>query len=205
MQGKASSSRRIDEQIWKTLWNIKAVPKVKAFLRKAVPNILPVMRNLTMNRVTPNPICSICGMEAETVDHCLLLCEWTNIVWFGSSLSYQVDRRSITTFDAWLLEVLNKTGGNKMKKSRIATKIAYVCWQIWKQRCAIVHGKEQMRINEVIRNDECLAEEWIMEVGVREEDKGERGNGPEKDLIVVNSKRSGKEKMGEKRIDQGRE
>lgn len=41
------------------------------------------------------------------------------------------------------------------------TKVAYLCWQIWKRRCAIIHGQERANAIEVINYSESCANEWM--------------------------------------------
>lgn len=156
----ASTSESIDNDIWRKIWNVKAAPKVVNFLRKATLNILPVWNNLHKRKIVSDPICRICGEEAETVEHCLLLCSWTMAIWFGCNLNYKVNRKDITTFDKWLTKILSMAGGDRESKEVTATRIAYTCWQIWKSRSSMIHGKEQVRIIEVINLAQILADEW---------------------------------------------
>lgn len=37
--------------------------------------------------LSPPPMCEICGEFQETTEHFLLLCSWTSVVWYGSSLN----------------------------------------------------------------------------------------------------------------------
>lgn len=132
-------------------------------MRKAILNFLPVMRNLSCKWVVREPLCALCGAEEEKVEHCLLCCEWTKGVWHGSSLSYQIGKRRITTFDKWLLSVLMGVGKSLTEKKRVATMVAYYCWQFWKQRCATIYGQSQIQVENTIKTAELLSEEWILQ------------------------------------------
>ena len=46
--------------------------------------------------------CPMCGEGNETIEHVLLLCEWTKGVWFSSCLGLRLDKNNITIFDVWL-------------------------------------------------------------------------------------------------------
>ena len=82
----ATCSTIIDKELWKTCWKINTPPKVRTFIWKALKNILPLAANLKNRHITHTGVCKVCGLEEETLEHCLLLCPWTACTWFGSAL-----------------------------------------------------------------------------------------------------------------------
>ncbi|OMO87766.1 reverse transcriptase [Corchorus capsularis] len=80
-------------------------------------------------------------------------------VWFGSCLNYQIDRRRITTFDVWIFEVLNMKGVRESVRIELQAIIAFICWQIWKARCAACFEKKGLCVEHVI----YVAEKAVLE------------------------------------------
>lgn len=46
-------------------------------------------------------ICPICHKEDETIEHALLLCDWTRPVWYGSQLQV-FERDGLASIQKWL-------------------------------------------------------------------------------------------------------
>ncbi|KAL6218517.1 hypothetical protein ACLB2K_011727 [Fragaria x ananassa] len=103
----ATSSHSIDKWIWKSIWAIKTLSKIRLFLWRVLCNAGPTLHNLCKRKLTRSPLCPICESEEETFEHITLLCPWVQAIWFGSSLGLRIDRTSITTIDSWLLKSLD--------------------------------------------------------------------------------------------------
>lgn len=76
-----TTSHQIDPHIWKLIWNSVVQPKIKFFLWSACNNALPTSDDLYRRKIVPAPTCPLCNLEAETVEHTLLLCPWTAYIW----------------------------------------------------------------------------------------------------------------------------
>ncbi|VVA39935.1 PREDICTED: Reverse mRNAase zinc-binding domain, partial [Prunus dulcis] len=98
-------------------------------------NGLATKANLFRRKIGTSPCCPICGDESESVEHMLLLCHWVEPIWFGSYLNLRIDKRTITTFDKWLLSLSLSLKENSGDKDNIMTSVGYMCWYIWKMRC----------------------------------------------------------------------
>lgn len=109
----ASSSSRIDKRVWKVIWQINILQKIKIFLWKAVQNIIPVRENLAKRRVVNSGLCPLCEQGNETMEHALLLCQWTRPIWFGSQIQCVPDPMRITSLANWFLEKIDSFQGSK--------------------------------------------------------------------------------------------
>lgn len=70
-----SSSIQPSEPIWKRLWTLKTVPKLRFFLWSVYHNALPTKTNLFNRHISPDPTCTLCSQRApESIEHLLLLC-----------------------------------------------------------------------------------------------------------------------------------
>ncbi|CAL9013279.1 unnamed protein product [Prunus brigantina] len=156
---KASGSHVVSTKVWKLIWCSSLTPKIKNFLWRAVKGCLPTRSLLFRRHLGLSPMCQICETELETIEHLLLSCKWTSSVWFGSVLSYRVDRQSITTIDEWLLGVTSKLA--KENFNWVWFHISFLCWSLWRSRCAFVFEGKTVCPKQTIAWGKSLAVELL--------------------------------------------
>lgn len=102
---------------------------------QALPNSIPTGANLFMRRLSHSPIYHLCGLFPEMVEHMLLLCPWTRVVWFCCPFGYSPDLASISTLDSWLTSFLSSTFVDGDKRDWGVSFFMFCSWEIWKARC----------------------------------------------------------------------
>lgn len=112
---------------------------MKMFLWKLCNNSLPVKENLRKRKVLPSGGCLFCHSEMETVEHSLLLCDWTRMVWLASQIQCVPNKDHITRMDQWLLRKAEE--GHRDKETKVFYQISIACflWTIWKERSQAFH------------------------------------------------------------------
>ncbi|KAI5334603.1 hypothetical protein L3X38_024736 [Prunus dulcis] len=88
-----------------------------------------------MRRLSHSPICHLCSLFPEMVEHMLLLCPWTRAVWFCCPFGYSLDLASISTMDSWLTGFLSSTFVDGDKRDWGVSLFMFCSWEIWKARC----------------------------------------------------------------------
>ena len=73
-------------------------------------------------------------MHKETIEHALLLCSWTSLVWFGSQLSCTPNLFNITRADLWLQHLMENMKGNSQEIDYNLSFVANILRMIWKDR-----------------------------------------------------------------------
>lgn len=96
------SSHQISVTVWKWIWHISSLPKIQNFLWRACSNALATKANLHHRYLSLSPICPLCQLALETIEHVLFVCPWTSAVWFGHPLGIKILPASITSFDRWI-------------------------------------------------------------------------------------------------------
>ncbi|CAL2235432.1 unnamed protein product [Prunus armeniaca] len=135
-------SHQVEKKLWKSIWNMKVIPKIKLFFWRALTNSLPTLRNLFHRRIRANPVCSFCNSSDESAEHAILLCPWTACVWFGIPLNYCVNAQSVTSFDRWLQGVTACLALFEGRNKEVLVLVGITCWEIWKERCsALFEGR----------------------------------------------------------------
>lgn len=135
----AHSSHRVNTIVWKTIWSIDVPPKIMNFLWRILVNALPSYHNLHRRKITPSPLCPICDLFPESIEHLFLQCSGVVCAWFASELNYKVDLQSIDTFDKWCKNIICIMENRNASKEEFLTKIAFFLWEIWKARNAFVY------------------------------------------------------------------
>ena len=62
--------------LWKYLWKSDVTTKVKFFLWACNSEAIPTKRALWARKCNPSPLCPVCDVEVETIEHMLVLCLW---------------------------------------------------------------------------------------------------------------------------------
>ncbi|CAA0817639.1 Unknown protein [Striga hermonthica] len=91
---------------------------------------------LYKRKVTAEPYCHRCKADfSETIEHILFLCPKARQVWFGSYFGYKIRAEQFDTLDRWLEQIFTLKEIPASEKKEILTKIAFICWNLWKSRC----------------------------------------------------------------------
>lgn len=68
-KGECSCARQ--SNVWKQLWKMNVPNAMKVFMWWACNNALPTKANLIKMKIVINPLCPICELEPETMEHIL--------------------------------------------------------------------------------------------------------------------------------------
>ncbi|XP_062024556.1 uncharacterized protein LOC133740634 [Rosa rugosa] len=94
-------SHSVSTFTWKWIFNIHTLPKIRLFFWRAFHNILATKAALFKRHITQSPICPICNLYPESVEHVLFTCPWVVAAWFAHPVGYKVPMQAITSVDDW--------------------------------------------------------------------------------------------------------
>ncbi|XP_043725962.1 uncharacterized protein LOC122672566 [Telopea speciosissima] len=159
----ASSSRVrrwecIPDSVWKRLWSIDTLPKIKSFLWRSCNEALAMGENLVSGKIHIDPCCLRCGSAVESIDHLLFECTFARSVWFGSPLQFSpptdvpclVDW--IQSWDVWFRE-------DKRVAKIALSRASFLCWYLWRARNELVFSGKAWSPADIIQ----LAENAFIE------------------------------------------
>lgn len=129
------------------------------FLWCACTNSLPVRTNLVQRGCSEDPICTLCGEEAETTGHMLLYCREVQPVWYASGLHIDLQQRQFATFQDFLRTTIEK------HPMRNIALLAYIAWEIWKRRNTSIFDGKKTQFLEVIKR---ATHRWLEDEQSRE-------------------------------------
>jgi hypothetical protein len=117
---------------WKAIWAIKAPNKMNIVLWRFAHDCLPSGLQLRRRNIPTNPACVHCGRE-ESVEHCLLFCQFASEVWSHVKKCFDIHlcRRNFRSPKQWLFGFIDRAS---MQQS---TVLAIMVWHIWEARNAV--------------------------------------------------------------------
>ena len=105
-KSKPSSSNIVNKIVWNVIWGLVVPSKIKKIIWRVCNNALPVGDALWRRNVIESHVCAIFNKKVETIEHMLLLCEWTRGFWFEGCCGMKIEKIGISSFDKWLLGVI---------------------------------------------------------------------------------------------------
>ena len=130
------SSSVNDSEVWKRLWKLPVIPKVRVFWWRVLRGILPDYRTLTRRHIMENNTCGICKAESETLMHALIECSHARLFWETAKemLLVKLPRLHPLT---WARDVLCESSFDQ----RDSPVIVSVMYSIWTSRNNLTHGE----------------------------------------------------------------
>lgn len=131
--GKVTSLSPLERNLWSNLWKLKTVPKIKHFIWKALAGALAVSDRLQYRGIQIDPMCKICGTEAETICHVLFTCPIARQTW---DLSHIPPPRTGFSCNSVFLNLHHLLACimNPNISSNVSHAFPWILWHIWKTR-----------------------------------------------------------------------
>ncbi|KAF7833094.1 reverse transcriptase [Senna tora] len=128
---RPSSSFSTPKVVWNGIWKLNSTSKVKSFMWRDCGGALPTREDLFSQKCSSSPLCQICSLFPEIIEHCLLLCGWVRKLWSSSPFNLKVSNFFVSRFDVWFGDLLSI----EMRRSGVSLElVAFACWEVWKAR-----------------------------------------------------------------------
>nr|XP_023875263.1 uncharacterized protein LOC111987752 [Quercus suber] len=119
--------------LWKKVWHLNLLEKIRIFAWRACMNALPTKQNLRVRGVNTDDSCPLCGQGPENTMHALFNCDCSKLVWnFWVGRLVFLDGRALDVIDV-ALHVIRL--GNPMDLETLFV----TAWYIWFSRNQFVH------------------------------------------------------------------
>ena len=123
-----SSSMDGMSKVWKEIWKIKTPNKIRHFIWRAAHDSLPTKQNLRHQHVPVEASCSLCDEHAESLIHCLWLCDHAQAVRKSDSCFARYYRKQYQSFLELLGEVMCTGSGFHV------ALFFTISWCLWQRR-----------------------------------------------------------------------
>ena len=132
--GVGSSDGVSGQQIWKKIWQLHVLSKIKIFGWRACQDILPIRVNLVRQKIITEKGCQCyIGVPKSTI-HAIWECGVAQDVWAGYVIRLQKCTTDFPDIVALFEYVLDRFSIAEMEVFLVQA------WFIWNQRNAIIHG-----------------------------------------------------------------
>ena len=142
------------------IWKVRVPPKVAFFAWEASWGKVLTQEQLQRRGFSLANRCFLCLSEEETVDHLLLHCVKTRVLWNLLFSLFGISWTLSCTVKATLL------GWNEVfvgKRRKRAWKMAPLCifWSIWKERNRLAFGNEELSLQRLKYSFVCNLWSWV--------------------------------------------
>lgn len=151
------TSYQIPTQLWRNVWGLNMVPKVKHFIWKVLHGALATTEALFKRKCSRTPLCRVCNEDVESLEHLLFFCPWVTACWFGCPLNLIFDQRFVGSALRWSELMLGRNGG--LSDDGKALLVA-MCWEIWKSRCDFVFNGTKVDPQKTVDKAVCLVNDF---------------------------------------------
>ncbi|XP_043703872.1 uncharacterized protein LOC122653966 [Telopea speciosissima] len=163
---RATSSHRhawedIPSEVWKRIWNIKTLPKVKNFLWICCANGIASGENFMKRHIPIDPSCTRCGHNPESVNHLLFLCPRARAAWFGSNLTVGIPANGPFTLAQLLLHWPSLNFHDKRYSEDLMCLLSFICWNIWLARNDLVFCIKGWTPEDIISRAQASSTEFL--------------------------------------------
>jgi hypothetical protein len=120
-----SSSSQGQGDLWKRLWSLKVVPKVRVFWWRVMRGIVPDFSTLTRRHVRDNRTCLVCKTTSETLLHALAECHHARMFWTQARDILNVKLPKLHPV-RWTADILTESWWSPEERAKVIT----VMWSI---------------------------------------------------------------------------
>lgn len=141
-------------EIKKKIWSIQTVPKMKAFIWKAVSDAIPVVDLTAKRGISIDTRCQICGQEGESVNHVLFSCSLARQIWAMSCFPCPAGG-----FD---IHYLLRSSKCSLIPLDIRRLFPWLLWFMWKNRNDLFFEGKVYLATEVVIKAREEADQWFL-------------------------------------------
>ncbi|XP_073353887.1 uncharacterized protein [Aegilops tauschii subsp. strangulata] len=152
-EGQVTESSVSKHQLWKSLWSLKVVPKVRVFWWRVLRGILPDECTLKFQHIQDISLCKLCKAKNEDLEHALIHCSHSQRFWEEARqlLDIKLPRLHPST---WATDILCDARFSTRERASMISMM----WSIWTSRNQWTHEGDKLDpANSVRLTREALA------------------------------------------------
>ena len=128
--------------VWRRIWGLSVLNKVKNFLWRACKEALPIKTNLVCRKVLTEDICCHCNLKAEDRLHALWDCANLSAIWEADTLWLFCRSKKLTNF--------YELASFMMENGRNPELFAVLAWTIWSRRNQLRTNNKPFPLTQVL-------------------------------------------------------
>jgi hypothetical protein len=135
-EGTITETSITDQHMWKSLWKIPVMPKVRVFWWRVLRGILPVQSILRYRHILQSNRCKLCLDHDEDLMHALVTCTHAKRVWDEARSWLDIQLPSLNPV-TWAKDIVSAPIFLEVDRPKIIT----VMWAIWSSRNNWTHDR----------------------------------------------------------------
>ena len=140
--------KRMADPVNKMIWHKQIPFKVNFFIWRALRNKLPTNESLLKFGRTEEECCCCYQKGRDDISHILISGNFAKHIWKYHASRFGVIHTNISLRNQ-LIQWGNLQGHNEVYKLLIHILPNFICWHLWKNRCAVKYGGKQSSIQRV--------------------------------------------------------
>ena len=132
-------------------WKSRALRQCRFFAWLAGRNRCWTSDRLARRGLPHQAACPFCYQEEETINHVLLTCVFSRIVWATIFVALGTPSWIPTAQDSLVEWAVDKRGSNNVSTKDLRTIFALTWWELWKHRNAIVFEGAHPLVEQLLR------------------------------------------------------
>lgn len=137
---------------WLKLWNLAIPPTLKNFVWRVLHECLPTLENLRRRFVDVQPLCGVCKLTSESLEHIFLTCPFANRCWgFSSLIPCHTLAQTIPQLFVNIFDILS------IKDLKM---LCSVMWSIWNHRNSVVWNNRNKTCSQVTNKASSTLFQW---------------------------------------------
>ena len=135
--GISSSAVNKERRMWDVIWKAKVPQKIRNFAWRAATNSLAVQVNRVNHHQTVLGLCTICGVQDESIVHALVTCPKVRAMRIALGEVWNIPGEELFKFRGpdWLLILLDQLG------LLVREQVLFMLWRAWHLRNDLIIGK----------------------------------------------------------------
>jgi ribonuclease HI len=121
--------------VWRILWKLKILSKIKIFIWRALHGIIPLKCILANRHIGDSAACPICHVHAEDVRHLLFTCPAAKEMWHILELQQWIDDTSLNELSgSVILEHIIRSPETTLpgfESVNLKEVVLTACWYLW--------------------------------------------------------------------------
>ena len=158
-----------DKKVWKAIWKMQVLPKIRNFIWRACRNALPTKQALMRWKIVVDPICERCKLDVEDAKHALWSCLELDVVWADQVLwnfRQEVGFSGVKDLLSWMVE-----------KGTPLEQFAFTAWSVWSQRNKVRLNLQSSLLHQVAEQARTMFAQYQAPTRSAELQLGSRGIG----------------------------
>ncbi|VAH50600.1 unnamed protein product [Triticum turgidum subsp. durum] len=145
--GSSSGAANGERRLWNIIWKARVPQKIRIFAWRAATQSLAVQVNRVKHHQTTIGLCSICGVEDESVFHALVSCPKARALRLAVREVWNLLDEVVFNFTGpnWLLVLLDQV------RPPVHEQIIFMFWRAWHLRNDLIFGKGKEKMSDSVR------------------------------------------------------